>query len=274
LSVPKRPPPLKARRPTSRLDMINIFLTALILGLCLPGGVRADEVIIGGFSRLDPSRGLPDPWEQMVFPKISRHTAYQLIRDGRKTVVQAVSAAAASGLMNTYHAPAERHPWISWQWKIAHVLESGDVATKKGDDYAARIYVAFKYSPAGMSWLQKMQYHAARLVAGDKLPGSAINYIWANKAPVGTIVANPYTDQTRMIVVQSGNASAGRWIAEKRNLVRDYQAAFGKKPPPIMGIAIMTDTDNTGESTTAWYGDIILSDTDHRAPIQKWTGTN
>lgn len=236
------------------------FLVVLMLSLCLPGGVQADEVIIGGFSRLDPSRGLPGIWEEMVFPKISHHTTYRLIRDGRQTVVQAVSTASASGLINAYHAPAQRHPWIYWQWKIAHVLQNGDVATQNGDDYAARIYVAFEYSPAGKSWIQKMRYHAARLVAGDRLPGSAINYIWANKAPVGTIVSNPYTDQTKMIVLQSGNALAGRWIAEKRNLIRDYQAAFGQKPPPIMGIAIMTDTDNTGESTTAWYGDIILSD--------------
>lgn len=242
--------------------MKKVLIVAVMLSLWSSGGVPADEVIIGGFSRLDPSRGLPDPWEKMEFPKINRHTTYRLIRDGRQTVVQAVSVASASGLMNAYHGPAERHPWISWQWKIAHVLKSGDVAIKAGDDYAARIYVAFEYSPVGKSWGQKMRYHAARLIAGDKLPGSAINYIWANKAPAGTIVANPYTDQTKMIVLQSGNASAGRWIAEKRNLVHDYQAAFGRKPPPIMGIAIMTDTDNTGESTTAWYGDILLSDTE------------
>jgi hypothetical protein len=265
LSVQYCPRPLKFSRPTRRRNFLPAplkiaFLAVLVLDLCRPCGLPADEVIIGGFSRLDPSRGLPEPWEKMVFPKISRHTSYRLIRDGGQTVVQAVSAASASGLMNAYHAPAAQHPWISWRWKIAHVLKNGDVATKKGDDYAARVYVAFEYSPAGKSWLQKMRYQAARLVAGDRLPGSAINYIWANKAPVGVIVSNPYTDQTKMIVLQSGNASAGRWIAEERNLVRDYQAAFGQKPPAIMGIAIMTDTDNTGESTTAWYGDIILSD--------------
>lgn len=238
----------------------KIWVVFLVLGLWLAGSASADEVVIGGFSRLDPSRGLSGPWEKMVFHKINRHTSYRLIRDGGQTVVQAVSAASASGLMNAYHGPAERYPWIIWRWKISHVLKSGDVAAKAGDDYAARVYVAFIYSPKGKNWGQRMRYYAARLVAGDKLPGSAINYIWANKAQVGAIVANPYTDQTRMIVLQSGNASAGRWIAEKRNLVQDYKAAFGQKPPPIMGIAIMTDTDNTGESTTAWYGDIRLSD--------------
>ena len=238
----------------------HLFAVALLLGLGPASSAFATELIIGDFSQLDPANGLPTQWEEMVFPKINRHTSYRLVRNNGRTVVQAVSAASASGLMNAYRAPARRLPWISWQWKIAHVLEGGDVASKKGDDYAARIYIAFEYSPEGRSWIQKMRYHAARLVAGDKLPGSAINYIWANKAPVGAIVANPYTDQAKMIVLESGNASAGRWIAEKRNLVRDYQAAFGQDPPSIMGIAIMTDTDDTGESTTAWYGDIWLSD--------------
>jgi hypothetical protein len=238
----------------------GIIMIALLSCLWLAGDAGADGVIIGDFSRLKPARELPAPWEEMVFPKIDRRTSYALIRDGRHTVVQAVGNASASGWMNAYRGPAERYPWISWRWRISHVLRSGDVATKEGDDYAARIYVAFEYSPEGKSWGQRMRYHAARLVAGNKLPGSAINYIWANKAPIGTVVANPYTDQTRMIVLQSGNSSAGRWVTERRNLVDDYQIAFGRKPPPIMGIAIMTDTDNTGETTTAWYGDIRLSD--------------
>jgi Protein of unknown function (DUF3047) len=239
-------------------------ILVVVLGLCLwlVGGASAKELVIGGFSQLDPGPGLPDHWEKLVFPNIDRHTTYRLVRDDHLTVIQAVSVASASGLIYPYHGPAERYPWITWRWKIAHVLKKGNVATKQGDDYAARIYIAFKYSPKGKSWWQTIRYKAANLAAGGKLPGSAINYIWANQAPIGTIVSNPYTDQTRMIVIQSGNGSAGHWIVEKRNLVNDYQAAFGQKPPPIMGIAIMTDTDNTGESTTAYYGDIFLSDGD------------
>jgi hypothetical protein len=247
----------------------RILIIALGLSLGLACGTSAKELIIGGFSKLDPSHGLPAHWEKLVFPKIDRQTTYRLIRDDQRTVIQAVSVASASGLIYRYHGPAEQYPWISWQWKIAHVLKKGNVATKQGDDYAARIYVAFVYSPEGKSWWQTIRYKAANLAAGGKLPGSAINYIWANQAPVGTIVSNPYTDQTKMIVLESGNVSAGRWIAEKRNLVDDYKTAFGQQPPPIMGIAIMTDTDNTGESTTAYYGDILLSDENNGVRIQK-----
>lgn len=232
----------------------------LVLMIWFQGGCLANELVVGSFSDLDPAQGLPDHWEKMAFPTIERRTSYSLIRANDRTVIQAVSKASASGLIRYYKGSADRFPWIGWQWKVDHVLKKGDVHTKQGDDYAARIYVAFEFSPEGKSWWQRMRYKAANLAAGGKLPGSALNYIWANKAPRGSVVNNPYTDQTKMIVLQSGDASAGQWITEKRNLVDDYRAAFGRKPPPIMGIAIMTDTDNTGESTTAWYGDIRLSD--------------
>lgn len=238
----------------------KILLTALLFVLpsCFPAS--AQDLAIGDFSGLAPGSGLPDGWEIMAFPKIKRHTEYDLVRENDRTIIQAVSKASASGLIRYLSLSAGQYPWISWQWKIGHVLQQGDVATKKGDDYAARIYVAFEFSPEGTSLWQRMRYKAANTAAGGKLPGSALNYIWANKAPVGAVVSNPYTDQTKMIVVRSGNQSAGRWLSEKRNIADDYRQAFGKAPPPIMGIAIMTDTDNTGESTVAAYGDIHLSE--------------
>ena len=237
-----------------------ICAMAVVLAMGQLAMLPAAEVVIGDFSGLKPTGALPANWQEMVFPKISRHTVYSTVRDDHQTVIKAFSDNAASGLIRYYDAPAQEHPWISWRWKIVHVLEKGDVHTKQGDDYAARIYVAFEFPKEGGSWWQRLRYKTANWAAGGRLPGSALNYIWANKAPVGTVVNNPYTDQTKMIVLQSGNAKANQWLLEKRNIVQDYKTAFGRKPPPIMGIAIMTDTDNTGESATAYYGDIRLTD--------------
>jgi hypothetical protein len=63
---------------------------------------------------------------------------------------------------------------------------------------------------------------------------------------------SPYTGNSALIAVESGNEAAGRWINERRDVFRDFQACFGEDPPAIGAIAIMTDTDNTGESTTAY----------------------
>lgn len=231
----------------------------LLMFWCPHWGLTA-EMTIGAFSRSEPADLLPPHWESLTFPNIERRTSYTLFHDNGRTVIRATSEAAASGLIRYFKSPARQYPWITWEWKIGHVLAKGDVFTKQGDDYAARVYVAFEFSPEGKTLWQVMRYKAANMAAGGNLPGTAINYIWANKAPKGTVVSNRYTDQTKMIVLQSGNAASGLWISEKRNLIDDYRAAFGRSPPPIMGVAIMTDTDNTGESTTAYYGDIRLSD--------------
>jgi len=59
-----------------------------------------------------------------------------------------------------------------------------------------------------------------------------------------------------MVAVESGDGNEGRWIDEERNLAEDYRRAFGEDPPRIGAVAIMTDTDNTGEDAVAWYGAI------------------
>ena len=61
-----------------------------------------------------------------------------------------------------------------------------------------------------------------------------------------------------MIVVESGPERLNQWVSEERNVYEDYKKAFGEEPSLISGVAIMTDTDNTGESATAYYGDIMF----------------
>lgn len=237
-----------------------IAMICLALGLLfLSGAGYAEELVIGDFSSQDPDETWPESWEPMTFSDIDIHTRYDLIQDQGRTVIRAHSHNAASGLIRHVRVDSHEYPWLQWSWKIDHVLKKGDVTTKKGDDYAARIYVAFAFDPDQSGLWQRMRHKTASLMSDQELPGSALNYIWANKAAPDTIIPNPYAPEAMMVVLQSGNSRSGQWVKEKRNIVQDYQRAFGKEPPEIIGIAIMTDTDNTGEETTSYYGDIILS---------------
>ena len=78
----------------------------------------------------------------------------------------------------------------------------------------------------------------------------------------GTTAWSPYTNRIRMVVVESGSARAGQWVEEARDLEADFRAAFGEqwgKPmPAVTGIAAGNDTDQTGESAIAWFGDFRL----------------
>tara|TARA_B100000315_G_C14164162_1_gene401452 strand:+ start:198 stop:413 length:216 start_codon:yes stop_codon:yes gene_type:complete len=66
---------------------------------------------------------------------------------------------------------------------------------------------------------------------------------------------------SKMIVVESSNENVDQWMDEERNVYKDYQKAFGDEPPLVNGIAIMTDTGKTGETATAYYGDIVFMET-------------
>jgi len=213
---------------------------------------------VGKFSAAPEGTALPDGWKPLTFKKIEKHTVYTVVKDGDTVAVKAVSEASASGLTREIRINLREYPILQWRWKVANVLQKGDVTKKEGDDYPARIYITFEYDSSKVGFFDKAKYETVRLLYGQYPPLAAINYIWESKAPKGAVVPNPYTDQVRMIVVESGADRLSQWVSEERNVDEDYKKAFGQEPPLISGVAIMTDTDNTGESATAYYGDIAF----------------
>jgi len=245
-----------------RKGSLVISICALMIQLYLPSFIvyaqSQDIIEVGRFSAATAGDTPPPGWKPLTFKKIKRHTTYTLVKDDNVVVVKAVAEASASGLTREIKINPKEYPIVQWHWKIANILKKGDVHKKGGDDYPARIYIAFEYEPGKLGLLKKAEYQIARLLYGENLPLAAINYIWESKAPVGTMVPNPYTDRVMMFVVESDSAKLNQWVDEERNVYEDYKKAFGEEPPMISGVAIMTDTDNTGESATAYYGDIIF----------------
>jgi hypothetical protein len=234
-----------------------ISLSAALL-LIIPAFASADPLVVGGFSTLSAGDPLPEGWEPMTFDDIESHTRYTVVEDEGAGAIRADSRASAAGLIRKISIDPAAYPVIQWRWKAANVLEAGDVRKKSGDDYPARIYITFAYDSDRVGFFKKAKYEAVRLAYGEYPPLGAISYIWASHAPVGTSVPNPYTEEVRMIVIRSGPKHLGTWVTERRNVFEDYRRAFGEDPPKISGVAIMTDTDNTGESATAYYGDIVF----------------
>ena len=236
---------------------ISIFFMASCFGKPSPPIADKAALEIGLFSKGQVGNSLPNGWDELNFKKIPQHTRYQLIKHDDSVVIKANSNASASGLVKKVKINLKETPIIQWRWKIANTLQNSDVYKKSGDDYPARIYIMFEYDPDKVGFFKKAKYKAGRLIFGD-IPIAAINYIWANKAAKNTIVENAYTDFTMMVVAESGDEKIGQWINEERNVYDDYVTAFGEEPPLINAIAIMSDTDNTGESATAYYGDILF----------------
>ena len=232
-----------------------------IMTLLIPLGLSAESgsvLEVGKFSAETEGNGPPAGWQPLTFKKIERHTVYKLVKDGDQVVVKAVSEASSSGLTREIRIDPRDYPIIQWRWKVTNVYKNGDVSKKEGDDYPARIYITFEYDAGKVGYLEQAKYETVRLLYGRYPPLGAINYIWESKAPKGTIVPNPYTDRVRMVVAESGAERLNTWVTEERNLLADYKTAFGEEPSLISGVAIMTDSDNTQETATAYYGDILF----------------
>jgi hypothetical protein len=224
----------------SIVSLACLVLAGLNLGE--PNRSQAESpatIEIGAFSAAIPGGPWPDGWKPLTFPKIPQHTIYRLVKDGDRVAVNATSQAASSGLTKEVLIDPREYPVIQWRWKVSNVLTAGNVAKKEGDDYPARIYVTFQYDSQQVGLFGKAKYEAAKLIYGQYPP-------------------HPYTEQVHMIVVETGSAKLNTWITEERNVYEDYKRAFGQEPPMISGVAIMTDTDNTGESAEAYYGDIAF----------------
>lgn len=246
--------------PMRLLSSVAIFVVVAMLPQ--PGHADSAPVIeVGKFSSATEGTGLPNGWRPLTFSKIPRHTRYEMVKDNDSTVVRATSEAAASGLVHEVKVDLKDYPILQWRWKVDRIIRNSDVHTKQGDDYAARIYVTFEYDPHAVSFAKKVKYKLGQLLFGE-IPIAAINYVWENRATKGTIVPSPYTDFSRMIVLENAETPVGQWGMEERNVYEDYQKAFGEKPPRVNSIAVMTDTDNTGETAVAYYGDIAFK----RAP--------
>ena len=240
-------------------DKPAIHIAVLIAFLTIGPAALAESpsvIKVADFSAEKTTTSLPAHWEPFYFKNIKQHTDYRLVEEDGQVVVRAVADASASGLKRKIAFDPKEYPIVQWRWKVANILKKANIYQRKGDDYPARIYITFKYDSGRLGFFEKTKYKIARMLYGENPPLAAINYVWASNAPGGLVVANSYTDRVMMVVVESGAKNLNRWINEERDIYADYRNTFREEPPMISGVAIMTDTDNTGEFATAYYGDI------------------
>lgn len=209
-------------------------------------------VIAGDFSSASPEQVFKH-WQPYRFSLFGASTRYQLVPQDGQQVLQAVSNKAASGLIRNVSVSLADHPILHWRWKITNLPTNADDHSKQGDDHSARLYVIFEAPQSSLlGWLKNA-------IGLEKT--HALSYIWGNQAPTNTLLASPYTERSMMIATNSGLSQAGQWISLSRNVLTDYQRAFGSAPPAVSAIAIMTDGDNTKSHLTSYYGDIYFSRT-------------
>lgn len=240
----------------NKTNIILYFVTVLFTLALF--AVNESVLVIDRFSGELNDKGLPKGWKSLTFEKIKRHTKYSLEQENGNYFVKAESNMSASGIYKEVEVSPKEYSYLSWRWKVENIIKKDDARKKEGDDYPARIYVTFKFNPDEASFFEKMKYEMVKKIRGRYPPKGAINYVWANQLPKGKTIDSPYTARSKIIAVESGTEHLNEWLKEKRNIYADYKKLFKEEPPMINGIFIMTDSDNTKESATAYYDDIIF----------------
>ncbi|MGY8904124.1 MAG: DUF3047 domain-containing protein [Burkholderiales bacterium] len=237
--------------------MCRFWMTGTALwGLLMPAALMAQDASsprqeIGVFT--SESAVPPVPWRLVRFKDSVPPTEYRIRAWAGEFAIEARANASMALLARPIQIDLARNPILCWRWRVDAPIAAADLRKKSGDDYAARVYVAFRLSPESMSWATRSKLALARSLFGAEVPDAALNYVWDNSHPVGTVASNAYTERAMMVVTRSGAEDAGRWVSERRDVLADSRAAFGAGSFSPVLLAVASDADDTGGSAHAGF---------------------
>ena len=211
---------------------------------------------VAPFSQGHPGASFPSGWIPVKINDQKKPTQYELVNDDGAVVLHASADGAASLLGYRTSFDLNAAPVIAWRWKAGGLIASADNAVASKEDSPVRIVLEFDGDKSKLSLSDRTTLATGKALGGRELPYATLMYIWSNKEPVGKVIRNPRTSRVQMVVASSGSSGIGAWQSLSRNVVEDYKRAFGEDPGKLLGVAVLTDTDTTGEKVEGWYGDI------------------
>ncbi|MDB5894015.1 MAG: hypothetical protein JWQ88_1546 [Rhodoferax sp.] len=203
-------------------------------------------------------QGSGDTWHSRTFPgkKTTRYSAVRV--DGRQAVF-GDSHGSASMMRQTVRIEPAQLGQIGFAWKVPHLIPGANMGLRDHDDSPVRVMLAFEGDRSRLSARDGMLSELARALTGEEMPYATLMYVWCNSRPPGSVIASPRTDRIRSIVMESGPARLNQWIDYERDIRADFETAFGEAPGALIGVAIMSDSDNTESTSSAWYGAVRIS---------------
>ena len=167
-------------------------------------------------------------------------TIYTLGSNENGNFIKSVADNAASGLGKELKIDLNKTPFINITWKIEKDLSGIKENTKKGHDYAARVFVIKK-------------------TGATPLSNRAINYVFSSNNEVGTNFPSPYTKKSIDNALASTKSNLDEWVTVKANVKKDFKRFHDLEVNEIDGVAIMSDTDNSKMMSIAYFQNIYFS---------------
>jgi len=197
-------------------------------------------------------------WDVVKIPgKVA--TQYSVVRVSNRSALLANAMSSASMLRKDLRIAPENLNALSFSWQVKKLIAGADMAHRDHDDSPVRLVLAFDGDRSLFSAKNAALSELSHALTGQPMPYATLMYVWSNHRPVESVIQNPRTDRIRKIVVESGEARLSQWNVYERNIRADYERAFGEPPGALVGIGLMTDSDNTRSHAQAWYGAVRLN---------------
>ena len=168
-------------------------------------------------------------------------TIYTLGSNKNGNFLKAVADNAASGLGKEIKINLDKTPFLNITWKIEQDLSGIKEDTKKGHDFAARVF-------------------AIKKTGATPLSNRAINYVFSSNEDVGLNWPSPYTKKSIDNVLSTTKENLDEWVTVKANVKKDFKKLHNLDVNELDGLAIMSDTDNSKKKSVAYYQNIFFSE--------------
>lgn len=196
-------------------------------------------------------------WQHMPLPGKAA-TVYLPVQIAGREAMEVQALSSASILRRKLGIAPEDLGQIRFSWRVPALMPTADLARRDRADSVVRVVLSFDGDRSHFSLRDSMLSEMVQLMTGEALPYATLMYVWCPTREAGSVITNPRTDRIRKLVVESGPARLNQWLDYERDIRADYRKVFGEEPGKLIGVAIMTDSDNTQSQARAWYGPVEL----------------
>ncbi len=232
-----------------RRSRFGVAVVALLSAVAIPPMVASvGDLFVGSFSDAEPG-AVPEGWDLVRFPSVPVATQYSLFEEAGQVVLRAVSQHSASLLMKEVEVDLDQYPHLHWSWRTDGTCVAGSWQRPEADDFPLRLFVLFEDSGGLLSFFGKL---------GSRLSGDAVLYVSYTIDPDDSDRSSHLSSRIKVVPLMPADGP-NAWSRPVRNLRRDYVDLFGREPPAVSAVAIMSDTDNTQTECVSYFGDIYFS---------------
>ena len=212
--------------------MLKLFLLILFPIFLYSSPLQAEKVTVFDFTE--------EEYKTLKVKKVKGRTSWSLSSNENGNYIRAEAEGKGSGLGKEVNIDLSKTPFINITWKVEKDLSGIDENSKKGHDYAARVFVVKKTGSTALS-------------------NKAINYVFSSNNKINENWPSPYTKKSIDYVLSTTTENFNTWVTVKANVKEDFMKLHGLDVVNLSAVAIMTDTDNSKLKAISYYQNIYFS---------------